>query len=1276
MIDRSLWPGLIFVMTKVLFIEAENLTVGFLPAFGGDRTKNLQGYIVSGAISYAIDKINMNSTLLSNYSLNLLWIDNRPPPHGHINYEHVNASVMALTRLWKQGAVVFFGPEDSCNVQATIAAAWNLPMISYKCADYTVSNKKIYKTFARTEPPDTQIVKSVLAVLRHFNWTKFTIVHGEDPPRWLKVSTSLKERAEENNMTVKMTSYKQNSIMPIHMNTFSKIVTETYLNTRIYIFVGDSNDMLSFLHELYYRGLLETGEYMVIFLSYEPYDEDQPLHFLLHSGTKAETINDNQMYLESPRSLLVICSSPVRQNKENENFSNIVNEYLKQPPFNFPAFREKKKKMTLYSYYLYDSVMLYAEALQEVLDEGGRVIDGELIINKTLNKNYQSLLGYSVQMDENGDAGGNYTLLARQHFRSEFCNYSMIPVGIITKEMTLLQHHDIEWSRGKVPLDEPVCGFDAEKCKPEKVWTMEIVGGTLGGLLAVAITVAFIAYRNWRFEQEIAGLLWKVDIKDIGFGSRAMTNSRLSLVSCNSFESRFGGTQVFTQTGRYKGTLIALKRLQFSKKNLDISRQTKMEMKLMRDLRHDNINAFIGACVEPPVVYIISEYCIRGSLPDILENENLKLDSMFVASLVFDLLKGMIYLHQSEFKSHGNLKASNCLVTSRWTLQISDFGLHELRANTQLDIEDYQRYRNLLWKAPELLKGHNIPLRGTQKGDVYAFAIILYEIIGRQGPYGSCSLSPQEIIHRVINPIDGKYFRPCLDALECQDYIKQCIQDCWDERAEMRPEFQQIRGRLSKIRAGMKLNIFDNMMAIMEKYANNLEEIVEERTEQLVEEKKKTEALLHRMLPQSVAAQLMRGQPVAPESFDAVTIYFSDIVGFTSMSAQSTPLQVVSFLNDLYTLFDAIIRSYEVYKVETIGDAYMVVSGLPNRNGDNHAGEIASMALHLLQQIKTFSISHRKNEQLMLRIGLHTGPCVAGVVGQTMPRYCLFGDTVNTASRMESTGEPLKIHCSPDIKAVLDKLGGYILEERGVVKVKGKGDLQTYWLLGKEQGIIEEDIHIMEPPTPLFHLANEDTKFLLPNCNFETRKSIISLRSGSTAKFEDLKCNGMLGIPEFLRHKTGGSSSFDASPNKFRRGSFRRGSVKTEAILEKYRGSGQHIMDSPKSGEQFKVFVSTPKSKNSCADDSVMPLLTPPCRSNRDQSLKNFHVNGKAKRWRSYDEITPNGPGNSVVKSRLNWIPFTPDTRTIDCTEEEPLNHDKKDYLSKSEILHDSESRV
>ncbi|CAH1779732.1 unnamed protein product [Owenia fusiformis] len=228
------------------------------------------------------------------------------------------------------------------------------------------------------------------------------------------------------------------------------------------------------------------------------------------------------------------------------------------------------------------------------------------------------------------------------------------------------------------------------------------------------------------------------------------------------------------------------------------------------------------------------------------------------------------------------------------------------------------------------------------------------------------------------------------------------------------------------------------------------------KSRELKRAKKRSDELLYQLLPKTVAHQLKHNQSVIAEYFDDVTVFFSDIVGFTKLSAISNPMQVVNFLNALYSFFDHKIQKYDVYKVETIGDAYMVASGVPQRNGIYHAQEIALLALDLLEDTHTFQMPHISKEKsafhssksLQLRIGLHTGPCAAGVVGSAMPRYCLFGDTVNTASLMESSGLPLKIHVSVDCKKTLEKIGGFLMEYRGV-DIKGKGPIETYWLKGK-----------------------------------------------------------------------------------------------------------------------------------------------------------------------------------------------------------------------------------
>ncbi|CAL1547225.1 unnamed protein product [Lymnaea stagnalis] len=226
------------------------------------------------------------------------------------------------------------------------------------------------------------------------------------------------------------------------------------------------------------------------------------------------------------------------------------------------------------------------------------------------------------------------------------------------------------------------------------------------------------------------------------------------------------------------------------------------------------------------------------------------------------------------------------------------------------------------------------------------------------------------------------------------------------------------------------------------------------KSQQLIIEKQRSDSLLYQMLPKSVAQQLKMHKTVNAEFYDQVTLFFSDIVGFTKISAASTPLQVVVLLNQLYQIFDDILDHYDVYKVETIGDAYMVVSGLPNRNGSTHCAEISLMAIELLKTTIDFHIPHMPSRTVELRIGCHSGSAVAGVVGNKMPRYCLFGDTVNTASRMESHGMPNRIHISFTMNALLMKIKGFTTERRGIIDIKGKGQMETYWLLSTDRPLM------------------------------------------------------------------------------------------------------------------------------------------------------------------------------------------------------------------------------
>jgi class 3 adenylate cyclase len=219
------------------------------------------------------------------------------------------------------------------------------------------------------------------------------------------------------------------------------------------------------------------------------------------------------------------------------------------------------------------------------------------------------------------------------------------------------------------------------------------------------------------------------------------------------------------------------------------------------------------------------------------------------------------------------------------------------------------------------------------------------------------------------------------------------------------------------------------------------------QSERVEVQRRDAERLLLNILPAPVAARLKAGEDPIADSAPEVTIVFADLVDFTSLSASISAEETVQRLGELFSLFDAEARRLGIEKIKTIGDAYMVAAGLPEPRSD-HAEVAAEFALAIREAVA--ALNRRRGYDLSLRIGMHSGPVVAGVIGQHRFAYDVWGDTVNTASRMESHGLAGEVQVS---EATYDRLAGrYELEPRGTVEVKGKGAMTTYLLRGRMAG--------------------------------------------------------------------------------------------------------------------------------------------------------------------------------------------------------------------------------
>ncbi|KAJ8923609.1 hypothetical protein NQ315_010188, partial [Exocentrus adspersus] len=404
---------------------------------------------------------------------------------------------------------------------------------------------------------------------------------------------------------------------------------------------------------------------------------------------------------------------------------------------NFDDIDDQTQRGSIFLDGLYDGMMMYVQALNQSLkrDETGQflpnqTLNGCQVAYQMMGRTFVGMSGEKVVMNCNGQRTAQYALLnvnSTGHFRI---------VGIYSTSDKTVSNWTIKWPFGE-PSDTPKCGFDMSKCPTYDKVKILLICLIFVILLGMTI-VGFILYKQFKLRSEIEAKAWKVNYNDILFLPAKARSSFQSTASIRTDIDGFsiaGDKQLYATIGFYKSIRVAVKFLQDVK--IDLSRQELYELKVMKDLSNDNLVKFYGACLDIPNC-ILTEYCPKGSLQDILENEQVKLDWTFRMSLIMDLVRGMHYLHRSPIKSHGALKSSNCLVDSRFVLKIADFGLNFLRVYTTEDlfnIESHSYWERQLWTAPELLNANPFPPGGTQKGDVYSFGIIMHEIIMRQGVF-------------------------------------------------------------------------------------------------------------------------------------------------------------------------------------------------------------------------------------------------------------------------------------------------------------------------------------------------------------------------------------------------------------------------------------------------------------------------------------------------------------------------------------------------------------
>ncbi|XP_017326963.1 retinal guanylyl cyclase 2 isoform X1 [Ictalurus punctatus] len=966
-------------------------------------------------------------------------------------------------------ASAFVGPVNPgyCDTASLLGKSWNKTVFSWSCIGHELDARGSHPTFVHTMPLPTLVL---MHLMRHFRWARVGIV-SSDNDIWVETASKVANALRSHGMPVGIVASIGKDVTSMR-KTLAKVKRIENLRLVVLcmhsILIGgkDQQMLLEMAHDM------RMTDGSMVFVPY-----DTLLYSLPYQNLSQYILPNNSKLQHAYDAVLTITvESPERQ-----SFYQAYTEAQTggEIPKNIKPHQVSPLFGTIYS-----SIMFIAHAM-ESLRASGQWMSGDNLAKHARNLTFKGF-SHPIRTSHSGLSLLDYVVLD-----TDGLSWELRPCYRIEMETDKVHFlgQSIHFPGSGPPKTDSSCWFTQGIICGGGVDPFHLIiffGWVFLLIFSFVVSLYFIRRRLNQIQLVRGPNKILLTLADVTFINPSLSNKKMSLEesktsdtrksiserSHNSpFSSQSPATYENSNVAIYEGDWAWLKRLPHGNFR-SINPSTTDVFELMKDMRHENVNPFLGFFHDCGVFAIVTEYCSRGSLEDLLHNDDVKLDWMFKSSLLMDLIKGMKYLHHRNV-CHGRLKSRNCVVDGRFVLKVTDYGYNEVLESQRFPYVEPQP-DELLWTAPEILRSSFPGLKGSLAGDTYSFSIIMQEVVVRGPPFCMLEQSAQEIVQKVKKP--PPLCRPTVSPdhapLECIQLMKQC----WNEQPERRPTFDEIFDQFKNINKGKKTNIIDSMLRMLEQYSSNLEELIRERTEELEVEKQKTEKLLTQMLPPSVAEALKLGSTVKPEYFDSVTVYFSDIVGFTTISANSEPIEVVDLLNDLYTLFDAIISNHDVYKVETIGDAYMVASGLPVPNGNRHSAEIANMALDILSGVGTFKMRHMPDVPVRIRIGLHTGPCVAGVVGLIMPRYCLFGDTVNTASRMESTGMPYRIHVhSSTVKILMALKVGYKVQLRGRLELKGKGTEETYWLIGRD-GFTKP---LPVPPELKSGQENKDFKLML-----------------------------------------------------------------------------------------------------------------------------------------------------------------------------------------------------
>ncbi|XP_055353998.1 atrial natriuretic peptide receptor 1-like [Paramacrobiotus metropolitanus] len=926
---------------------------------------------------------------------------------------------------------------------------WNNVWISTTSVSPQIRNRQLYPTWIGLNYfPLSQCSQLYVALLNKYAWTSvFFVIDTASPPFYSLLATALLgELRKDRSMSITVRSIATTPGKPY--GQFASLLDDIRQDSRVVLYFGHAAFLREFLVTAAAKQMT-NGEYVYIAVE----SMKNKMLGLMH--WRYNDSND-EVAFQAFQSLLVV---QPRNIYDGPN-PTLGGEFVKrsQRDYNF-------------TYSLAD------QALNDSLSAGENPADltGITLVKYMLNRTFtDDNGGGTIYVDGNGQRRADFIISyftsggSRQPFMQKLGKFDDL------EEVTRLTI----WANATFPPpNEPFCGYMNQKkvCQPERDTRLirntilSLVGAMV--IVAVAMTVYIRKEKRKTVERILYDPWWQVTIASIPVAKRHQS-------SVSTFFAPGPGKNVHddSQTNEvqesnqsfavYRGKsvrMVKIGRRDYSVTFQEMSTHHSLLVLLRKfyRLEHQNLCRFLGIAIslDKSGVYTIcaaTECPPRGTLRDIHSSLATR-DFAFISSLIVDYLEALCFLHQSPLRYHGRITPLTCWIDKHFTLKITNYGFDRLSIELCTSCEkmepvsDSELTEPLYWLTQE--KPNPDDTKAMQALDVFSSGFIIYEILTNGALFHKFQALTKDELNELVSRNGNLYH----GAVEFTNFaaFESLLRSCWIADPQQRPSMPRLRSRIADISPLLTLSrtkLIDKIYKRLSDYSEDLENLVANRTYNLQEEMSKCDAIIGQFLPRSIVKQLRVGRDVMPELFDSVTVMFTDLSGFVDFVEANSPESTISLIGDTEACFDRLSTRCDVYKVEAVGDSYLVASGLPERIGDNHVQRIAFFALKLME----FESQLTFLRALRFKVGLHSGPCAAGVLGLRRLRYCLFGDTVNLASRMCSQGLPGRVHVSSESKTLLENFPEYSVDRRGTLAIKGTFEMTTVLrLTGTLENLVE-----------------------------------------------------------------------------------------------------------------------------------------------------------------------------------------------------------------------------